>query len=213
MDHGFDKLTPYYDLLTRLVFGKAIIDSQEQFLSLVRSGSRVLVVGGGTGKILKKLSVIPGIAITYVDSSKEMINRARDQVDNPEYITFIHTTISDFNDDDQFDYIITPFFLDLFNERTLHLVMKKLHRYLKENGQWLFTDFRLGSGLRKLWQLPLLMMMLIFFRFSCRIEANELQEFDKYFRQLGYSLYKEKLFYSEFIVGRVYVKEVTPLMA
>ena len=52
MDHGFDKLTPYYDLLTRLVFGKAIINSQEQFLSLVRSGSRVLVVGGGTGKIL-----------------------------------------------------------------------------------------------------------------------------------------------------------------
>jgi len=213
MDHGFDRLAQYYEPLTRLVFGKAIIDAQEQFLSLVRSGSSVLVVGGGTGKILKKLSAIPCITITYVDASNEMINRAKDQVDNSGETTFIHTTINDFNADAQFDFIITSFFLDLFNERSLKLVMIKLHGYLKENGQWLFTDFRLGSGLRKLWQLPLLVLMFIFFRLSCRIEANELQEFDKYFRQLGYSLDKEKLFYSEFIVGRVYVKEVTPLMA
>jgi len=48
--------------------------------------------------------------------------------------------------------------------------------------------------------------MLIFFRLSCRIEANALQEFDQYFSQLGYWLDKEKSFYGEFIVGRVYVK-------
>jgi len=209
MDHGFDRLAPYYDPLTRLVFGKAMIDSQVQFLSLVRSGSKVLVVGGGTGKILKKLSAIPGIAITYVDASVEMINRAKDQIDNSECTTFYHTTINDFSINGQFDYIITPFFLDLFNELSLKLVMIKLHGYLKEDGLWLFTDFRLGSGLRKLWQLPLLMLMLIFFRLSCSIEASALQEFDKYFRQLGYSLDKEKLFYGEFIVGSVYVKGKT----
>jgi len=206
MDNGFDKLAPYYDRLTRLVFGKSIKDSQEQFLSQVRFGSSVLIVGGGTGKILKKLSTIPGIAITYVDASEEMINRAKDQVYNSECTTFIHTTIRDFNTKGQFDYIITPFFLNLFNERSLKLVINKLHGYLKEDGKWLFTDFQLGNGLRKLWQLPLLKLMLIFFRLSCRIEARSLQEFDKYFRQLGYSLDKEKLFYGEFIVGRVYMK-------
>ena len=115
MDNGFDKLAPYYDRLTRLVYGKSIKDSQEQFLSQVRFGSSVLIVGGGTGKILKKLFAIPGIAITYVDASEEMINRAKDQVYNSECSTFIHTKISEFNADDQFDYIITPFFLDLFN--------------------------------------------------------------------------------------------------
>jgi len=206
MDYGFDRLAPYYDPLTRLVFGKAIKESQEHFLPLIRPGSMVLVVGGGTGIILKKLFVIPGISITYVDASEEMVNRAKDQVDNSECITFYHSTISDFCYNGQFDYIITPFFLDLFSELSLKLVMIKLHGHLKEDGQWLFTDFRLGSGLMKLWQLPLLMLMLIFFRLSCRIEANALQEFDKYFRQLGYLLDKERLFYGEFIVVRVYVK-------
>jgi len=209
MDHEFDRLAPYYDPLTRLVFGKAIKDSQEHFLPLIKPSSRVLVVGGGTGIILKKLLVIPGIAITYVDASVEMVNRAKDQVGNSECTTFYHTTIIDFNTNRQFDYIITPFFLDLFNELSLKLVMVKLHGFLKEDGQWLFTDFRLGSGLRKFWQLPMLMLMLIFFQLCCRIEANALQEFDQYFRQLGYWLDKEKSFYGEFIVGRVYVKAKT----
>ena len=206
MDHGFDKLAPYYDLLTRLVFGKTIKDSQEQFISLIGPGSRVLLVGGGTGIILKKLFAVPDIAITYVDASVEMVNRAKDQVDNSECTTFYHTTINDFSTNAQFDYIITPFFLDLFNERSLKLVMNKLHGYLKEDGEWFFTDFRLGGGLRKLWQLPLLKLMLIFFRLSCQIEARALQEFDRYFKQLGLSLDRERLYYGEFIVGRVYRK-------
>ena len=207
MGNGFDGLSPYYDPLARLVFGNTIENSQEQFLSQIESNSRVLIVGGGTGNILKKLSAIPGIFIIYVEASKEMVNRAKDQFDNSDSsTTFINTTISDFSIDGRFDYIITPFFLDLFNGRSLELVMNKLHGYLIEDGQWLFTDFQLGSGWRKLWQVPLSKLMVIFFRLTCRIEAKTLQDFDKYFRQLGYSLDKEKLFYGEFIVGRVYRK-------
>ncbi len=206
MSNGFDRLAPYYDPLARLVFGNTIENSQEQFLSQIRLNSRVLIVGGGTGNILKKLSAIPGIFIIYVEASKEMINRAKDKVENSGGTKFIHTTIDDFNYDGHFDYIITPFFLDLFNGPSLDLVMKKLHGYLKEDGQWLFTDFQLGSGWRKLWQVPLLMLMVIFFRLTCRIEAKTLQDFDKHFWQMGYSLDKEKVFYGEFIVGRVYRK-------
>ena len=78
MASNYDNSAAFYDQLSQMVFGKALIRAQLYLLQQVPPNSTVLIVGGGTGWILEELSNIhySGLAITYVEISfrKNLLN-------------------------------------------------------------------------------------------------------------------------------------------
>jgi len=202
----FDWLARYYDFLTRLVFGRAIYDSQVHFLTSVPRGSAMLVVGGGSGEFLPLLAEInPTCRVCFVEASFAMLTLADRNVSGElrKNITFIHGTEESIPEGMEFDVIITNFFLDLFTDRKVHAVCRKLHGKLHRDGLWIISDFVNGG---KWWQKMMLRMMYRFFVVTCKIEASALPSWEAQVRVAGMKEKACKLFFGGFIKTAIYDK-------
>src|SRR5882762_1794152 len=123
--NNFDRIAFLYDRLARLIFGHSIIDAQKHFLKLIPNRAAVLILGGGSGWILKDLlRERPEVYVCYVDASKEMITLAKKGTQSPR-IVFIHGTENDIPKQ-QFDIVLTHFYLDLFSAGSLPTVIAKI---------------------------------------------------------------------------------------
>jgi tRNA (cmo5U34)-methyltransferase len=203
----FNWLARHYNFLARLVFGKAIWKSQAHFLTFIPPGTKLLIVGGGSGEILPYLwRINPGCSIWYVEASSEMLAMASKKV-KPEVrnkVNFIHGTEAAIPEGIVFDVIITHFFLDLFpNEKGLALC-RNLYRQLQPRGLWLISDFVNGG---KWWQRLMLWMMYRFFVVTCKIEATSLPSWESQLRLAGMREKTFKLFFRGFIKSAIYIRD------
>jgi len=203
----FNWLARHYDSIARLIFGKAIYDSQANFLSLIPPHSRVLIIGGGSGEILALLmKLYPSCKICYVEASSEMLSMAEKRMPQKviSTVTFIHGTEKAIPEGMVFDAIITNFFLDLFPEKYVLKIGKELRDKLNRGGMWLVSDFVDGG---KLWQRMLLWIMYRFFVITCNIEGTSLPSWETQLRMAGMKKKEEQLFFGEFIKSIVYQKD------
>ncbi len=195
----------FYDSLAKLVYGRALINAQVYLLQFVPPGSNILIVGGGTGRILEELTRLhpSGLTITYVEVAVNMMALSRKRNVGTNQVNFITNAIENVALPSGFDLIITPFLFDNFTEQTLQKVFKHLHPQLKPGGLWLNTDFQLTG---KWWQKVLLKNMFAFFKLVCHIEASALPDIEKQFAQKNYSVIAQKTFFGEFIISKTYRK-------
>jgi ubiquinone/menaquinone biosynthesis C-methylase UbiE len=193
----------FYDRLSRLVYGKAIIKSQVYLLKHIPAKSNILIAGGGTGWILEEITKIhpSGLNITYVEIAEKMITLSRKRNAGGNKVNFLNEPIENIKDDSNYDIVITPFLFDNFTEQTLQNVFANIHQKLKPGGTWLNTDFRPTS---KWWHKLLLRSMFIFFRLICHIEASQLPGIKKCFEKHGYTTIDQKSFFGDFILSTVY---------
>ncbi len=206
MPSNYDNSAWFYDRLSRLVYGRALVNAQVYLLPYVPPNSTVLIAGGGTGWILEKLANVQptGLNITYVEISAKMmaLSQKRDCGNNS--VTFITQPVEQVVFTEMFDVVITPFLFDNFKEDTLQRVFTHLHNQLKPGGLWLNTDFQL-TGMW--WQNVLLKSMFLFFRTICGIETSVLPDIERQFKQCGYAEIAQKDFYGDFISSKVYRKQ------
>jgi len=195
----------FYDRLSRLVYGRALVNSQVYLLNFVPTNSKVLIVGGGTGWILDELTKIhpAGLNITYVEISANMTALSQKRQTGQNQVTFINDAVENVKLPNGFDVVITPFLFDNFLDETVDIVFNHLHNLLKPGGLWLNADFQLTG---RWWQNILLKSMFIFFRLLCGIEASKLPAIEKRFNTTGYDVIEDKTFFGDFIVARVYRK-------
>ncbi|WP_029204172.1 class I SAM-dependent methyltransferase [Pedobacter agri] len=113
MINNYDKIANYYDSLSRLVFGKSQVNAQINQLKSITKNSSILIVGGGTGWILEEIGKRhpSGLKITYVEISAKMLVLSKDRDYGANSVLFIHSSIEDFNLEDHFNIILTPFFV------------------------------------------------------------------------------------------------------
>ncbi|RKR81444.1 methyltransferase family protein [Mucilaginibacter gracilis] len=206
MTANYDNAAFFYDKLSRLVYGKALINAQLYLLKFVPPNSSVLIVGGGTGWILDELSAIhySGLAITYVEVSAKMTALAQKRNTGLNKVVFINDAIENTPTAETFDVVITPFLFDNFTEETLEKVFQHIHSQLKPKGLWLCTDFKLTGPL---WQKLLLKSMYVFFKILCGIETLKLPAIDKQFSKHGYKTIAAKTFYGKFIMSTIYQRQ------
>ncbi|NQY10099.1 MAG: class I SAM-dependent methyltransferase [Flavobacteriales bacterium] len=204
---GFDLLSNIYDPLLNLFLGRAIHRAQTCFLDDIKSAKTILIVGGGTGKLLVEvLRMYPDAQISYVDLSQKMMDRSYELVSEKLRNDLIRTdflnhSILDFKSDVKHDVIITPFILDCFNNIDLDLNVKHLKSRLAPNGKWLHADFNISnqSALMKFSSITLTKSLYIFFNLICKLEVNQLPDFKNCFEKNGLSIKKEK----EFVGGMI----------
>lgn len=209
-DSGFDRAAWFYDALAQLVFGSAIGRSQSYFLNEIPAGARVLLIGGGSGKLLQALLRHTACShILYLEASPKMLAQARQRVE-PELrqqatqVEFRLGTEAALHPSEQFNVIITPFLLDLFRPSRVAGMVQQLRKSLQPEGCWLHTDFSYTSTHTVFWQKLLMRLMYRFFRLLCRIEASSLPDFDEIFRKAGLEKQQQKTFFRGMIEAAVF---------
>jgi ubiquinone/menaquinone biosynthesis C-methylase UbiE len=206
MTSNYDNSAYFYDRLSHVIFGQALVKSQVYLLRFVPPNSSVLIVGGGTGWILEEMTNMhySGLEITYVEISAKMTTLAKKRTTGINKITFINDAIENTNIDRQYDVVITPFLLDSFTEDTLEKTFAHMHQQLKPKGLWLICDFQL-TGIQ--WQKILLKTMYLFFKIVCRIETFTMPTIENQFTKRNYAKLDNRTFYADFIISSVYKKE------
>lgn len=206
MKGSYDDVAPFYDRLSKFVFGSAVLRAHQYLINAIPADSAVLIIGGGSGFILEEIAkkCDGGLQITYVDNSKKMIDLSAKRNAGNNRVTYINQSVSNIDFPQKFDVVITPFFLDNFSEKSIKIIYNKIDSFLKPQGLWLFADFQLDKNV--FWQKLMLQIMYLFFRIFCNIEASQLPDFGFHFRQYNYQLILKKTFYRNFIQAEIYRK-------
>ncbi|SFD76471.1 Ubiquinone/menaquinone biosynthesis C-methylase UbiE [Chitinophaga sp. CF118] len=209
MKNNYDKIARYYDLLSRTVFQRSLINAQTCLLPYIKENSVILIVGGGTGWILEEIAKIRpgGLQITYVEISEGMIKLSQKRDYKQNNVQFVHQSIETFTPTFSYDVILTPFLFDNFPAVKATVIFTKLHTTLKSGGNWLFVDFVYDPRHGKLWQKLLLKTMYTFFRVFSKIEASELNDMEGLFNRHQYLKIYEQFHYGRFIWSVAYRKE------
>jgi len=204
----FNRVARPYDFISRLVFGNALVESQVSLLSHIPKNSHILIVGGGTGWILEEIAKIhyAGLNIVYVEVSANMISLSRKRNIGQNSVIFIHENIEEFHSEKLFDIIISPFFFDLFIKSDVLKLFLHIHKKLRNNGLWLYTDFIPPVYQTRIWQKILLKSMYLFFGIFSSVEARTLVNMDHYFER-DYTLIVKKWFFGKFIRSNIYQKK------
>ncbi len=178
---GFTRLAPVYDWLARIAIGSGIRTSQYHFISYIKGSDRVLMLGGGTGWLLAQLKQIhTELKVDYIDISPGMIQKAQKATSPYGGIQFITGTEQSIPYD-QYDVVITNFYLDLFESHELKSITQKIYDSVLPGGLWLATDFVDDTR----WKRILLWMMYRFFSLTTRLSASRLPDWQGHLYQVG----------------------------
>ena len=205
---NYDRIAPYYDFLTRIVFGNQLVEAQNHFLSDLADPKRILVYGGGTGHmILPLLQLYPDARIHYLDSSAVMISKAKARVTlDRRKLCFTCGTDQDLVDKvNVYDVVITPFVLDVFEEKYLGETFKLLFDALSPGGRWIQTDFDVDQNSPG-WQKKMIWLMYRFFKIVTKQQNQKLPDFDVYFDSFPLRLLAQKRFYHQMVGTFLYEK-------
>ena len=207
MTTNYDKIAANYDLISRIVFGKTLVEAQVCLLKYVPADSHILIAGGGTGWILEEFTKIhpQGLIIDYVESSAKMIVLSNKRNYGSNKINFINLPAEDFITEEKYDIILTPFFFDNFTAGKIQTIFTKLNELLKNDGTWLYVDFVYDEYKNPLWQKILLKTMYFFFSITSKIETQQLINMGFFFKPL-YDKIAEVSHYHNFIKSIAYKK-------
>ena len=200
--NDFDGIAPFYDFLGRLVFGNELLKSQAHYLEEIKAGSKILLIGGGTGKILKEFEKLEiPLSIDYIEKSEKMLLRSKALA--PFENLAVNFIQGDHNGIPKTDYnvIFTAFFLDVFDSDTLGTVIQKLDQVSGREAIWIVTDF---IRTRKHWQRILIYTMYRFFRLLTRMQGRKLLNFETFLAQKGLISVKSKVYFYGMIRTVVY---------
>ena len=193
--NDFDLIAPFYDQLAKIIFGKAILQSQIYFLNEVKENDQVLIIGGGTGELLRYLPACD--SVTFLDKSKRMVDLAKRTNTNPK-VSFLNEDFFAYSSDKQFDVIICSFFLDCFDHMNLKRVISKTQQLLKAGGKLVVADFQGDPN----WHI--MKLMHFFFSVVAALESKKLKNMHSFILSQGFYVEKERFFLKKKIFSRVY---------
>jgi tRNA (cmo5U34)-methyltransferase len=208
-DAGFDRVAAFYDPLSRLVYGKALLRAQQHALvvGLPPGAPHVLVIGGGTGwVVLELLRLRPAATILFLEASAQMLAGAQTQLlrHHPaaaSQVEFRLGTEASLSGHDRFDAVVTFFFLDLFEPPRLRKLVARLDTVRNPHAPWLLADF---APPQTWWQRSLLAAMYRFFRLTTGIRGQKLPPIREELARLGLRAEEPKRFFGEMVEAAVW---------
>jgi tRNA (cmo5U34)-methyltransferase len=182
---NFDRIAPFYDSLSRLVFGKAMHRAQTKFLKEIDPYASVLVLGGGTGWLLAELLLLkPRCTVVYIEASQKMIEMSRKKLGrSSENVLFIHGTEDNIPGGTKFGAIITNFYLDLFEEQACQEVCRIIRGYCSPECLWIACDFVNVAW----WHNFSLRAMYLFFGWVSNLRTKRLPDWRKCIQNVGFA--------------------------
>ncbi len=187
---NFDSVAHWYRWLEYAAFGRALERCRFALLPALGDARRVLILGEGDGRFLKKLLSINSTArIDVIETSAVMSKLARGRLSDEE-ARRVKFHLADARNWDfpkaEYDAIVTCFFLDCFSIETLTRLIPSVAASIRPGGDWLVAEFRQPrkgiSALRaRLW----LGVMYFFFCRSSRLEVCHLPQWEGILKSFG----------------------------
>ena len=135
---GFDRVAFIYDRIVNLVFGRSITDLQARWISTLPEVDHLLIVGGGTGKILENLiQQKKAKHYCYAEASNKMLKRSKHRLGGEGNVHFTNT----WDMQQHYDAILLPFVLDCYPEKEVEELILQFETVLSEDGYIAILDF------------------------------------------------------------------------
>jgi ubiquinone/menaquinone biosynthesis C-methylase UbiE len=199
MKNDFDRIALIYDLIARLFFGSVWKKVQLAPMDHLTNSNQILIVGGGTGKILEGFH--KDQHIVYVERSIKMLDQAMKRSVQCR-VDFVHDDYLYWKPEVKFDAIVFPFFLDCFQETELDRILTKSHKELSKKGALHVTDF-----VKNRWhQNFLIRFMHLFFRIVTGLSSSKLLDIQSHVLKNDFRLSFETSFYQHWIFYRIFSK-------
>ncbi|MEQ8903661.1 class I SAM-dependent methyltransferase [Ekhidna sp.] len=194
--NDFNFIAPFYDVLARIVFGNAILKAQTTHLSEINENDQVLILGGGTGKLLEHIPFCD--RVDYVEKSEKMIRIAKRRLVNRS-VNFVNHDFLNWKSATTYDVIVCPFFLDCFDRTNLKLAINKCNQLTKDGGILIVSDFEKAASSRVLQGI-----MHLFFSLISNLESKNLKKIDDFVISGGFQLIDEKFLHRNQLFSRLY---------
>jgi SAM-dependent methyltransferase len=203
-----DSIARWYRWLEYLGFGRALERRREAFVNDVADARRVLALGDGDGRalvILRRAMIASGTPVTridYVDISAKMLElaRARAGTDLIEY--HCEDALTRPLPDSEYDLIVTHFFLDCFDDKSLELLVARIARAAGPHARWIISEFR-RSG----W---LVSCLYLFFRFTTGLRTRRLVDHHPVLMSHGFHLVRSQSTLLGLLASELWLRDNLP---
>ena len=140
---NIDRFARWYRWVEYAAFGRALERRRFAFLDRLANARRVLILGEGDGRALARLLVVaPQAQIDVLELSGEMIQLARRRAKNSDRIRFrLENALTASWPEDQYDGLMTFFFLDCFHEAEARCLVQRLAGAMAPGALWLVSEF------------------------------------------------------------------------
>jgi ubiquinone/menaquinone biosynthesis C-methylase UbiE len=197
----FDGLAPHYRWMERVLAGAKLQRCRVAFLDSIPEPRHALLVGEGNGRFLVELlRAFPKARCLCVDSSAEMLKRARAAVAaaelGAERIQFLQADLLEWTPPArEFDLMASHFVLDCFRLEQLEGVVERLASGAAPGAHWLLSDFREPPSGPAKWRARLILQaMYLFFRWAAGLPAVRLTPPDLLLARSGFVLRDRRIF-------------------
>lgn len=214
---SFNALAPWYRTLEWIAFGDDLQRCRTACLGEIAAPRRVLIVGEGNGRFLcELLRRHPGVEVDCVDASQRMLQLARQRLerelsDRVQCVRFLQHDLTLWTPpEEQYDLVVTHFFLDCFAEAQLAAIVRKLAQAATENANWLVADFCVpANGVARLRARAWLAVMYQFFRLTAGIDSRRLVDPTPLMRA-GFALARQHVFRKGMLKSEMWRKSEAP---
>jgi len=173
-----------YDWLAKIVYGEKQELAKQAFLAKIPDKGKILVVGGGTGKIIDYLRDLDKqLEVDFIELSTNMMSYAKKRKVSHLKINFHQHSILDLKSKD-YDVVLTNFFFDQFSLLKAHLILQHIKTKLKPNGIILFSDFIVTNNT---WDRIVNRIMFYFFQLTAKVRTNNFPNYNILFSSLGFN--------------------------
>jgi tRNA (cmo5U34)-methyltransferase len=200
----YNAVAPYYDRLAKMVFGNSIRISQLVHLPLIPEGGNILILGGGSGWLLKEVMLRSPRKVWYVEASSAMISLSKKSIPDNGYVVFVHGGLDSIPSSVVFDVVLANFFLDQFSDGEIREMLEIIYSALDEQGLLLVTDFQKDA----FWKQVFLKVMYLFFNVAGAIRNHKLPDWNGTVRERGFRPIAEATFYARFIRSVAFRKQI-----
>jgi len=209
---NYDRVVPIYDFSKTLFFLGSIQHCQNHHLHLLKDAKTILIIGGGTGKIIEAIQEHCNFkALDYVDNSPNMIAYAEKHVQRhlPQLVEKINFHVADifnYSSVTKYDAIVAPFVLDCFTNEQLSTLGDKLSVWSAPEGLLLFSDFHESGSSGSSRLLSRLITKSLYFMLNtiCGLRVDKLPDFEHMFKNQPWILLDEHTFFLGMLKSSVY---------
>lgn len=186
---NYNRTAWWYDAVAGLVYSGRVWRAQNTFIDQIPAGSRVLIVGGGTGRILERLTGRGISHITYLEKSDRMLLRAgkRNIKELKDVITWLHGDERKVSSKYSYDAVLTFYLFSNFNQSEAGDLWNRLNQFIKPGGRWLYTDF-IASVRQNWWQNLLSKAMIGLFRIMAGVSVKKIPDRHLFYKK---DIYRE----------------------
>lgn len=180
---NYNHIAWIYDWLANIVFGGKQERAKQAFLPRIPDNANILVVGGGTGKIISYLRALnKDFEVDFVELSANMIFHAKEREVSHLKINFHQQSILDYKAGD-YDVVLTNFFFDQFSQGQAQLILQHIKTKLRPNGILIFSDFIRNNHI---WDRFVTCIMFVFFRITAGIRTKTFPPYNLMFSSQGF---------------------------